>query len=430
MLTGNLEEFSLADVFRLLSLAKKTGQLEVVRQAGRGRVLFRRGDVIYAESSLVREPVGQKLVRAGAATEGQLRRALDQQAATGQRIGRILVESGAVAREALEAAIRSQTEEAIFDLLRWERGEFNWAPSHDVGAEVPLAVSVENLIMEASRRLDELEVIERKVPSLECVPAVAHQAPEGAVEINIAPEEWRLLVLVDGRRSLGEIARLAGYDDFGALKALYGLVSAGLVRILGGEEPPPVEQSEETSAPQLEPFSIEPHDLPPAALHERRPVSEEPAAERKPEETPEPIRADRVPSPASAAPPPREPEPVASAPTQPEASPTTPPEESPTTQQETGVGNGSNSRLRTGRPERPSSRDPAEAPRLDRSAAVRELAGLFSDPEPGAPSNRESQSPTKNPEQSDGIDRRKRVEDDDQVTRGLISKFIDGVKGL
>jgi hypothetical protein len=50
---------------------------------------------------------------------------------------------------------------------------------------------------------------------------------------------------------------------------------------------------------------------------------------------------------------------------------------------------------------------------------VRELAGLFSDDErqprtDGAPEG----------------DQRKRVEDDDALNRGLISRLIDGVKGL
>jgi Domain of unknown function (DUF4388) len=420
LLTGSLEEFSLADVFRLLSLAKKTGRLEVVRQAGRGRVLFRRGDVIYAESSLVREPVGQKLVRAGAATEGQLRKALDEQAATGERIGRILVGSGVVDRDALEAAIRSQTEEAIFDLLRWERGEFNWAPSEEVGAEVPLAVSVENLIMEASRRLDELEVIERKVPSLECVPAVAHHAPEGAVEINIAPEEWRLLVLVDGRRTLGEIARRVGYDDFGALRALYGLVSAGLVRVLGPDEPHAADVPQEETAP-LEPFSIEPQDLPPPSEEVDAPAAATDAgrpydpAERHLVRPADPIPLRNGPEPQ------RVPNETAS-----------PSEE----------GVASNGRARTTGIPQPVGRSGGDGPRLERSAAARELAGLFSAAEPKpqptqqpSPENSDGppggqQAPASNPDQGDGVDRRKRVEDDDQVTRGLISKFIDGVKGL
>jgi len=62
---------------------------------------------------------------------------------------------------------------------------------------------------------------------------------------------------------------------------------------------------------------------------------------------------------------------------------------------------------------------------VDRAAVVRELAGLFDDDErPQRP------APTRDREGADEPDERKRVEDDDQVTRGLISRLIDGVKGL
>ena len=74
----------------------------------------------------------------------------------------------------------------------------------------------------------------------------------------------------------------------------------------------------------------------------------------------------------------------------------------------------------------PSAGRPA-TPAPDRSTAVRELAGLFSDPGPGTPRPAEPQPPAAGAEPTD---RRKRVEDDDQVTRGLIQRFIDGVKGL
>ena len=66
-----------------------------------------------------------------------------------------------------------------------------------------------------------------------------------------------------------------------------------------------------------------------------------------------------------------------------------------------------------------------EAPAVDRSTAARELAGLFDDVDPtrvlGGMTLTGPPAPPSVP---------RRVEDDDQVTRGLISRLIDGVKGL
>lgn len=244
MLKGTLEDFTLPDVLRMMNTARKTGQLVVERSAGSGTVFIREGDVYYAESSLAREPLGQKLIRSGALTDSALMKALDENASTGQRVGEILIAHNAITVEQLQRAVRQQIEDSVFDLMRWEAGSFEWQSGVVADVEVPIAISVENLIMEASRRLDELEVINRKIPSVKAVLAMAPRPPEGAVEINIQPEEWRMLVLVNGSRTVGEIADLTGLDDFSAIRGLYGLVSAGLVVVVdAGDEPEEAEAS-------------------------------------------------------------------------------------------------------------------------------------------------------------------------------------------
>src|ERR687892_2199726 len=262
MLKGTLDDFTLSDIFRLLSFTKKTGKLEVKRSAGEGNVFFRDGDVYFAQSSLKKEPLGQKLIRSGSLTEPQLLKALDLHASTGQRVGEILLEQGAITQEQLVGAVAEQIEDAAFDLLRWELGEFLFEAHERFEVEIPISVSVENLIMEASRRLDELDVIQRKIPSADVVLKVAPAPPEGARQINISPEEWRLLVLVDGSRTVGEVCEMAGLDDFSGIRTLYGMISSGLLDIaeLGPSDseevmltpPSPVDTSMQTPAEMAE----------------------------------------------------------------------------------------------------------------------------------------------------------------------------------
>jgi Domain of unknown function (DUF4388) len=257
MLRGTIDDFSMPDIFRLLSFTKKTGKLLVWRSAGDGKVFFRDGEVYFAQSSLKTEPLGQKLIRSGSLTEGQLRKALDINASTGQRVGEILLDQGAITEDQLIAAVKGQIEDACFDLLRWELGDFDFESHERFTVEIPISVSVENLIMEASRRLDELDMIHRKIPTPEVVLAVAPTPPEGAREINIAPDEWRLLVLIDGQRSVGDIYRMANLDEFTGLRTMYGLLSSGLVDIVSlGPEPapspvahPPAVSDDATAAP-------------------------------------------------------------------------------------------------------------------------------------------------------------------------------------
>lgn len=251
MLKGSLDGFMLPELFRLFSRSQKTGRLDVVRRAGRGHVYFRAGGIYFATSSLARAPLGRKLIALDLLTERQLMEALDINAETGQRVGEILVSAGAISRAQLEDALRAQIEDAIFDLMRWDRGEFSWQPDVAVATEVTLNLTVEDLIMEASRRLDELELIQDQIPSPEAVMVMAAEAPKTGARISIAPEEWRVLVLVDGRRTVAQVASLSPIDDEQAFKVLHGLARAGLIELQSGRDQEEAEVRQLGPAPDV-----------------------------------------------------------------------------------------------------------------------------------------------------------------------------------
>ena len=138
MLQGTIDEFPLIDVLGILQARNKTGRLEIERQAGRGLIYVRLGEPYYAESSLTRSLIGQKLVDIGAITDMQLRKALDRQAESGERLGQILLTHGVISADHVAQAVISQIKDALADLLAWEAGEFKWETGAEVEVEVPL----------------------------------------------------------------------------------------------------------------------------------------------------------------------------------------------------------------------------------------------------------------------------------------------------
>lgn len=243
-LIGSLEVFALPDVFRLLSHNKVTGALKVGRESGDGVIYFREGEVYFAFSSLTREFLGQRLVNAKLITQGQLLRILDEQKKNAKkRLGDLLIDKGILSPELLDTFIKEQIQDAIFNLLQWDMGQFDFVQGEVSPQEIGLSVSVENLLMESSRRLEEWEVIQRKIPSLDVVVRMSPTPPEDAMEINIKPEEWTLLVLADGVRTVRDIAAATERSEFEACKIIYGLVTAGLLDVArgahgGGSEEP------------------------------------------------------------------------------------------------------------------------------------------------------------------------------------------------
>lgn len=246
-LEGNLRDFSLGDMFRLLASGSKTGTLYLENTEAQGKVCFKKGRVFFASSNWNRESLGRRLVKAGVISEKQLRQALGLQKIqkkekAGRRLGQILVDEGYMESKILENFIQEQINDTLFDLFRWEDGELRFeadevAEEEDIG----VSVSVENIIMEASRRLEMWNRIRQKIPSLNTAFVMAGAPGDKSMEIHLKPKEWMLMCYLHGGRSVRELVDLTGYNDFETAKILYGMYSAGLIEKVGPEDDRAVE---------------------------------------------------------------------------------------------------------------------------------------------------------------------------------------------
>ncbi len=228
-LRGNLRDFSLPDVFQLVQLSKKTGVLRIKSSDADGSIWFRDGDVFFAQSNWHRDPLGQRLVTTGRITPSALVKVLEIQRAEpagGRRLGQILVDEGYLTDKVLETFVQEQIQDTIFDLMRWDEGDFDFEVLPEVADEdIGLSVSIENIVMEGSRRLEEWNRIKKKVPSVDMVFKMATAPGEGTFEISLKPSEWALSV-VDGTAS----RRLPRDDRRHEVRHIYGC-SAGFARV-------------------------------------------------------------------------------------------------------------------------------------------------------------------------------------------------------
>ena len=160
-----------------------------------------------------------------------------EEGADGRRLGEILVAEGYITDKVLEAFVHEQIQDTIFDLMRWDEGDFDFEATPEVADEdIGLSVSIENVVMEGSRRLEEWTRIRKKIPSMDIVFKMATAPGEGTFEISLKPIEWNLLLLVDGTRSVAELAYATNRTDFEVARIIYGLFSAGLLEFATDEE--------------------------------------------------------------------------------------------------------------------------------------------------------------------------------------------------
>ena len=231
-LKGSLKDFSLPDLFQLLNFSKKNGTLNLTRGKARGYICFRNGEVFFATTNWKRQALGMKLLNAGIVNKVQVDEALEMQKTTarGQRLGQLLVRLNYITKEQLEIFVEEQIQDAVFEMLRWTDGGFDFQPGvvfpeEDIG----LSISTEELIMEGSRRLDEWNRIEKKIPNLNVIFNMTSMQGRDAAQISLTPEEWMVLTYIDGEKSVRQIVELTGMSTLHTCKILYGLIGSGLL---------------------------------------------------------------------------------------------------------------------------------------------------------------------------------------------------------
>ncbi len=234
-LEGNLKDFSLADMFRLLDKGSKSGTLHVTTRDSEGIVCFRGGQIFYASASTQREPTGKRLTRAGIITEKQLRQAqglmkIQKRDKADRRLGQILVDEGYVEPGILENLVSEQVADALFVMLRWDDGELRFEPDeHRADVDLGFTLPVDQAVTDAEKRLDAWERIREKVPSLDTRFEMSAMPGQKPTEIHLKPREWMLLCFMHGAKSVSELAQLTGYNDFDTARTLYGMFTGGLI---------------------------------------------------------------------------------------------------------------------------------------------------------------------------------------------------------
>jgi tetratricopeptide (TPR) repeat protein len=231
---GSLREASLPDVLQLLSMGKKTGCLAVTHKTNFGYIYFEKGKISYASIVNRRDRIGDMLVKAATITPEQLQSAIDAQGKQrDKRIGDLLVDLGFITRDKLHDHVRVQIEEAVYLLFTWNEGTFNFeADVHPERQDLLVSINPESLLLEGARRVDEWSLIEKKIPTFDAV-FDADWRKLAATDLPLTAEQQTVLQHVDGRRDVTQLIEATGLVEFDVGKALYGLLTAGLIHRVG-----------------------------------------------------------------------------------------------------------------------------------------------------------------------------------------------------
>src|SRR6266513_2352267 len=286
-LEGTLKDFSLADIFQLIGLQRKTGVLTLRSKDDTVTVTFLDGKVVGADSLSHRleNRLGSVLIKSGLLTQDQLSHALAIQKETLQRLGFVLTHYGIISADALKQAIQLQILQIVYRLFRWKDGDYHFSQEttieYDRDNVVP--ITAESILMEGARMIDEWPIIEKRIRSYDMVfrkkltdqeivvvgadeadeidfdPSSTHSRRPRKIasdKIRISGEEKAIYDLVDGTMTVGDVVEGSRFAEFDTNKALYELLTRDLIEEVRGksaaavlEQQTPLDETEVATTP-------------------------------------------------------------------------------------------------------------------------------------------------------------------------------------
>ena len=228
MLTGEIRDFGLTEILQLVSTGAKTGTLQVESKGRVARMTFERGRIAYARLN-PGSNLGEILQSFGYLSAENLKGLLKRQhEGDPTPLGLMALSARLITEDQLAQAVRRQTETAVYEILRWSRGRFEFDEQDPGSTAIPMAqtLDVMPLILEGSRQQDEWTRIKGAVK-----PGQIYTYTDLNLSgLSLAPDEWRVLTEVDGQKDVRTIVSRAGLPEFDVFRAIYVLASMGAIR--------------------------------------------------------------------------------------------------------------------------------------------------------------------------------------------------------
>ena len=172
--SGSLSQFKIIDIVKLLTSEGKTGVLNLQRGKEKGEIYVIKGTLAHA---ICKDGVG---------------------------------------------------EEAVFVMLTWSNGTFNFTPNV-TSEEKTIEKNTLALLEEKIKQLEEWQQIKEIIPSQDIVFRLSSKrAPD---EVKLKHDSWSVLSQIDGKKTVADISNELKMGEYDTARNLYSLFSSGLIEV-------------------------------------------------------------------------------------------------------------------------------------------------------------------------------------------------------
>ena len=147
---------------------------------------------------------------------------------TEDEVGKIHLSKGAIIHASIDDDEEIAPLKSGYRILAWTHGTFDFEPPDEVAPKNPIDVSVQEILMEGLRQLDELNAIKHKLPDKRA--RLSMQQPLKPALRDLSPTELDTLQLAMNHRIVALVMDKSASSDLETAKAILKLITAGYLK--------------------------------------------------------------------------------------------------------------------------------------------------------------------------------------------------------
>lgn len=248
---GDLSQTALPEILSTIDRFQVPGIIEASRGGVVKRVFIKEGNVVHASSTDRDDSLGSYLERSGVLSPELVAETMRERERSNKRYGVLLIERGVLSPGEVYRAIRKQIENIVWSLFYWQDGAVSFAIGDFREPEaVRIQLPMRQVILQGIKRAPNAKTLVARLGRKETVFEPCYREEE-LIELALDADEYRLLRLVDGQRTLYDLCVQGPHGPAENGKELYAFQVLQLVRAaatVAGAPPEPKPREEPTGA--------------------------------------------------------------------------------------------------------------------------------------------------------------------------------------
>ena len=245
---GSLTRVALPEILKGIALNELSGSLKASSGKTVRTIYFDRGFVVFTASTSKQDRLGYCLLEAGKVTEHELELAARLMTTRNRRIGQAIVAAGLLTEDELGRALAEQARRVATAIYALKTGMYRFERQKcPIPLELRLSLSMYRLQLEGIRKMKNGRLIIESLPPLHEAVRVSKCPPFSFQDVHFMPIELLVMEAAQNERELRAIASRVGRGPDEVLRAIYGLLSAGVLERVDPDQPEvPLKVQEET----------------------------------------------------------------------------------------------------------------------------------------------------------------------------------------